>query len=168
MPTKKRRISHLLTNLKPQTSTEETCPSIHTADKVYKDRPKVYRECVQRLAEGSSITAIQRDLKVSWHTIAAIRTREAPAIAATKKHLAGLLGVAAQLALEKLITLLEEGKVPPGVMPIATGILIDKYRQFEGEPTQTIEVRKTVTLDDVRGELDRIKRGASDEIEVVE
>ncbi|WP_407680272.1 hypothetical protein [Candidatus Chordibacter forsetii] len=53
-------------------------------------------------------------------------------------------------------------------MPIATGILIDKYRQFEGEPTQTIEVRKTVTLDDVKGELDRIKRGPSDEIEVVE
>ncbi|MDG1172767.1 MAG: hypothetical protein P8M67_00565 [Opitutales bacterium] len=73
-----------------------------------------------------------------------------------------LLGVAAQLALEKLITALEEGKLPNGVMPIATGILIDKYRQFEGEPTQTIEVRKTVTLEDVRGELDRIKRGAVD------
>ena len=58
--------------------------------------------------------------------------------------------------------------MPPGVMPIATGILIDKYCQFEGEPTQTIEVRKTVTLEDVKGELDRIKRGASDEIEVVE
>ena len=46
-------------------------------------------------------------------------------------------------------------------MPIATGILIDKYRQFEGEPTQTIEVRKTVTLDDVKGELDRINRVAN-------
>jgi len=58
--------------------------------------------------------------------------------------------------------------VPPGVMPIATGILIDKYCQFEGEPTQTIEVRKTVTLDDVRGELDRIKRGALEDAEVVD
>ena len=53
-------------------------------------------------------------------------------------------------------------------MPIATGILIDKYCQFEGEPTQTIEVRKTVTLDDVRGELDRIKRGALEDAEVVD
>ena len=85
-----------------------------------------------------------------------------------KKQLASLLGVAAQLALEKLIEALEEGKLPNGVMPIATGILIDKYRQFEGEPTQTIEVRKTVTLEDVRGELDRIKRGALEDAEVVE
>ena len=168
MPTKKRRISHLPTSLKPQTSTEETCPSIHTADKVFRDRPKVYRECVQRLAEGSSITSIQRDLKVSWHTIAAIRSREASVIASMKKQLASLLGVAAQLALEKLIEALEEGKLPNGVMPIATGILIDKYRQFEGEPTQTIEVRKTVTLEDVRGELERIKRGALEDAEVVE
>ena len=73
-----------------------------------------------------------------------------------------MLGVAAQLALEKLIAALEEGNLPNGVMPIATGILMDKYRQFEGEPTQTIEVRKTVTLEDVKGELDRIKRGAID------
>jgi len=79
-----------------------------------------------------------------------------------KKQLASLLGVAAQLALEKLIAALEEGKLPNGVMPIATGILMDKYRQFEGEPTQTIEVRKTITLEDVRGELERIKRGAID------
>ena len=168
MPTKKRRISHLPTNLKPQTKTEDTCPSIHTADKVFRDRPKVYRECVQRLAEGSSITAIQRDLKVSWHTIAAIRSREAPVIATTKKHIAGLLGVASQLALEKLIALLEEDKLPHGVMPIATGILMDKYRQFEGEPTQTIQVRKTVTLEDVRGELEQMKRGALEDAEVVE
>jgi hypothetical protein len=168
MPTKKRRISHLPTNLKPQTKTEETCPSIHTADKVFRDRPKVYRECVQRLAEGSSITAIQRDLKVSWHTIAAIRSREAPVIATTKKHIAGLLGVAAQLALEKLIAAMEEGKLPNGVMPIATGILMDKYRQFEGEPTQTIEVRKKVTLEDIKGELNRLKNGDVIEAEVEE
>jgi len=45
-----------------------------------------------------------------------------------------------------------------GIMPIATGMLMDKYRKFEGEPTQTIELRKTVTLEDVCGELEQVKR----------
>ena len=44
-------------------------------------------------------------------------------------------------------------------MPIATGILIDKYYQLEGEPTQTIEVRKKVTLKQIRGEFNRVKNG---------
>jgi hypothetical protein len=79
-----------------------------------------------------------------------------------------LLGVAAQLALEKLIAAMEEGKLPNGVMPIATGILMDKYRQFEGEPTQTIEVRKKVTLEDIKGELNRLKNGDVIEAEVEE
>ena len=79
-----------------------------------------------------------------------------------------MLGVAAQLALEKLIAALEEGNLPNGVMPIATGILMDKYRQFEGEPTQTIEVRKKVTLEDIKGELNRLKNGDVIEAEVEE
>jgi hypothetical protein len=43
----------------------------------------------------------------------------------------GFLGVASQLALKKLIALLEENQISKGVMPIATGILMDKYCQLE-------------------------------------
>ena len=70
---------------------------------IFKHDPEVYRQCVQRLAEGASVTSIQKDLKVAWHTIAAIRTREASVIEATRKHFRGLIGVAAQLAVERLI-----------------------------------------------------------------
>ena len=45
---------------------------------------------------------------------------------------------------------------------------MDKYRQFEGEPTQTIEVRKKVTLEDIKGELNRLKNGDVIEAEVEE
>lgn len=162
MPTKKQRISHLPDNLPPQTSTEETCPSIHTAERVFRDRPEVYRQCVQRLAEGASVTSIQKDLKVAWHTIAAIRTREASVIEATRKHIRGLIGVAAQLAVERLIEKLQDDKIPPSVLPIASGIMIDKMRQSEGEPSQTIEVKKSITLEDVRKELAEMKRSAID------
>ena len=61
MPTKKRRISHLPDNLPAQIDNpEETCPSIHTAERVFRDRPEVYHQCVQRLAVGASIRAMKK------------------------------------------------------------------------------------------------------------
>ena len=43
---------------------------------------------------------------------------------------------------------------------MATGILIDKHRQAEGEPSQTIEVKKSLSLEEVRSELAEIRAGA--------
>ena len=83
-------------------------------------------------------------------------------IEATRKHIRGLIGVAAQLAVERLIEKLQDDKIPPSVLPIASGIMIDKMRQSEGEATQTIEVKKSITLEDVRKELAEMKRSAID------
>ena len=38
--------------------------------------------------------------------------------------------------------------------------MIDKMRQSEGEVTQTIEVKKSITLEDVRKELSELKGDA--------
>ena len=46
------------------------------------------------------------------------------------------------------------------IQPIATGNLIDKHRQAEWEPAQTIEVKKSLSLEDVRSELAEIRKGA--------
>ena len=81
-------------------------------------------------------------------------------IEATIKHIRGLIGVAAQLAVERLIEKLQDDKIPPSVLPIASRIMIDKMRQSEGEATQTIEVKKSITLEDVRKELSELKRDA--------
>ena len=51
-------------------------------------------------------------------------------------------------------------------MLVATGILIDKHRGMEEEPSQTIEVKKSVSLKDIRGELERIRRVESKVVEV--
>ena len=160
MPTKKPRVTIFPDNLPSKIDLEEACPSVHSAERVFRDRPEVYRECVQRLSEGASLYSIQRTLRVSWNTVAAIRTRETVVVEATKKHIRGLLGVAAQLALERLIEKLENDEIPAGVLPVATGILIDKHRQAEGEPSQTIEVKKSLSLEDVRSELAEIRKGA--------
>ena len=65
-----------------------------------------------------------------------------------------------KIYIERLIEELENNDIPAGVLPVATGILIDKHRQVEGEPTQTIEVKKSLSLEDVRSELAEIRKGA--------
>ena len=68
--------------------------------------------------------------------------------------------MAALLAIERLIEKLQDDKIPPSVLPIASGIMIDKMSQSEGEPSQTIEVKKSITLENVRKELSELKRDA--------
>jgi hypothetical protein len=79
-----------------------------------------------------------------------------------------LIGHASQLAVEKMIEKLDNDEIPNGVLPIATGILIDKHRQYEGEPTQTIEVKKSLSLDEIRAELANLKDEKVVEAEVTD
>ena len=50
------------------------------------------------------------------------------------------------------------------LMPVAFafGILADKERQYQGEASAIIEHRQVVTIDEVRNELEQMKRGAAD------
>ena len=157
MPTEKKRITIEAENLPANLSVEETCPSIYTAQGLYDKRPGDYAKLVQMLADGIPITRIKKELKVNHNTIAVVRSREKQVIDSSKKVMRGLIGHASQLAVEKMIEKLENDQIPAGVLPIATGILIDKHRQYEGEPTQTIEVKKSLSLDEIRAELANLK-----------
>ena len=158
MPTKKPRATSYAENLPAQTKVEETCPAVYTAAGLKLKRPDAYAGIVQGLVEGTALTTLRKKYKVSPNTVAVIRAREKEVIAACKPVLRGLIGYAAQSALETFICRLEDGKIPDGVLPIAVGILVDKHRQAEGEPTQVIEVKRTATLDQVKKELDSLKQ----------
>lgn len=168
MPTKKRRVVVEPDNLPAQTTVEETCPSVYTAAALKQKRPDAYAGVVQGLVEGTPLTRIQKRYKVGAHTIAVVRSREKAVIAQCKQVMQGLIGYAAQSSVEKYIERLEADKIPDGVLPIATGILIDKARAADGEPSQVIEVKRTVTLDEVKAELDEMKRAEVIEAEVVD
>ena len=158
MPTKRKRIYQNAENLPATMVNEEVCPSIITANGLKLKRPDAYAGIVQGLVEGTALTTLRKKYKVSPNTVAVIRAREKEVIAACKPVLRGLIGYAAQSALETFICRLEDGKIPDGVLPIAVGILVDKHRQAEGEPTQVIEVKRTATLDQVKRELDSLKQ----------
>jgi len=157
MPTKRPREYQKAENLPANLKTEEVCPAVFTGQQLYDKRPKDYAKVVTMLAQGATITSITKTCKVSAHTIAVVKSREQEALKDSKKHLRGLIGTATHLAVEKLITKLQDDEIPNGVLPIATGILIDKHRQYEGEPTQTIEVKKSLSLDEIRAELANLK-----------
>jgi len=157
MPTEKKRITIEADNLPANLTVEETCPSVYTAQGLFDKRPGDYAKLVQMLTDGIPVSRIKKDLKVSHNTIAVVRSREKEVIEASKKVMRGLIGHASQLAVEKMIEKLDNDEIPNGVLPIATGILIDKHRQYEGEPTQTIEVKKSLSLDEIRAELANLK-----------
>jgi hypothetical protein len=168
MPTKKRRVIVEPDNLPSQMKVEETCPSVYTAATLKQQRPDAYAGVVQGLVEGTPLSRIQARYKVGANTIAVVRSREKQIIAQCKQVLQGLIGYAAQSSVEKYIERLEANKIPDGVLPIATGIMIDKARLADGEPSQVIEVKRTVTLDEVKAELNAMKRADVIEAEVVD
>jgi hypothetical protein len=157
MPTTRPRKVEYAENLPANLKSEEICPGVFTGQQLYDKRPKDYAKVVTMLAQGATITSITKTCKVSAHTVAVVRSREQETLKDSKKHLRGLIGTATHLAVEKLITKLQDDEIPNGVLPIATGILIDKHRQYEGEPTQTIEVKKSLSLDEIRAELANLK-----------
>ena len=160
MPTKRKRQLIIPDNLGPLTADEERLPMVATGERLFRDRPAVYRRAVEGLAAGDSISGLVKRLKVSHNTLAVISRREKPLIEATRGHLQGLLGHASKLALERLIGKLDKDEIPPAVLPVCAGILVDKVRAGEGDAVTVIETRKTATLDDVKAELQRIKAGA--------
>jgi len=157
MPTKRKRTTVMPDNLPANLTIDEACPIIYTAQGLFDKRPGDYAKLVQMLTDGIPVTRIKKELKVSHNTIAVVRSREKEVIDASKKVMRGLIGHASQLAVEKMIEKLDNDEIPNGVLPIATGILIDKHRQYEGEPTQTIEVKKSLSLDEIRAELANLK-----------
>ena len=67
----------------------------------------------------------------------------------------------------RIIDKLDKDEIPAGVLPITFGILRDKERADLGQATSVIEHRATLTIDDVKRELEAMKRAAID-AEIVE
>lgn len=153
MPTKRPRQQQSPDNLPAKLDPKDICPSIYTGDKLYLEQPERYARIAQGLAEGMSAIRLAKAEKVAPATVAAILKREKDAIEGSQRLTAGLTSIASQATLEKLIDALDADQVPPASLAICFGILRDKERQDLGLATQTIEVKKTVSLDEVKAHL---------------
>jgi hypothetical protein len=103
----------------------------YTAETVRRTRPKTYRKAVQLLADPTwSILQISKTLRVSEHTVRAIRQREAQSIAERKKTLAAMLANVAELGAERMEATI--GKASLRDAAIGTGIAVDKMLALTG------------------------------------
>ncbi len=108
------------------------------------------------------MSRIAKSEKVSPSTISVILKREQRSIDAVQSLTAGLTSYASQATLLKIIDKLENDEIPPGVLPVLFGIVRDKEKADLNQATSVIEHKTTVTIDDVKKELDDLRRDAVD------
>jgi hypothetical protein len=104
--------------------------------------PERYRSVVSLLAEGLGVRTIARLLRVSAHTVQAVRDREPDAVATLKKEIVRNSRQCSRLCLEAIRDLLldPEAKLSLRELGIVHGILTDKAELLDGQPTQRVDV----------------------------
>lgn len=165
MPTKKKRVNVTDTNAPPALKPDDIVPSVYTGQKLLEKDPARYSRVVQELAAGKPVSRIAKDNRISPCTVSAILNREKDTVKAVEDMTKSLTQYASQTALIRLIDKLEKDEIPVGLLPICWGVLRDHTRKDAGQPTQTIEVKKSLTLEDVKRELAEFKADAV-EVEV--
>src|SRR6266536_4646629 len=115
-------------------------PKFHcTGERLFRDRPDVYKAVVKLLAEpGVSVRTICRNLHVSDHTIRSVAAREGIALAAVKKEVLANITHGIRLASERVIELMPEASARDALLGV--GILGDKMALLSGEPTVRVEI----------------------------
>ena len=114
----------------------------YTAETVLRTRPKTYRKAVQLLADPNwSVLQISKSLRLSEHTVRAIRAREGQDIAERKKSLAGMLANVAELGAGRMEATI--GKASLRDAAIGTGIAVDKMLALTGQ-TPAVQIANIV------------------------
>ena len=114
----------------------------YTAETVLRTRPKTYRKAVQLLADPNwSALQISKSLRLSEHTVRAIRAREAQDIAERKKTLAAMLANVAELGAGRMEATI--GKASLRDAAIGTGIAVDKMLALTGQ-TPAVQIANIV------------------------
>lgn len=108
-----------------------------TGERLFRQRPEVYRAIVTCLAEGIGVRATARALKVSTNTVAAVRAREGATVETQKKETVSQLRQFARLGAERLLD--EVDKIPLQSLPIAIGIAVEKAELLDGGATARVE-----------------------------
>jgi hypothetical protein len=114
-----------------------------TGDRLALRRPDAYRASVNLLALGATYLSIAKTVKISVNSVAAVARREHLSIESQKKELSSRFGLAAGLAVERIIERLENdeaaGAIPLNQLAVTAGISTDKKELLGGGATQRIE-----------------------------
>jgi len=118
-----------------------------TGDRLFRDRPDVYKAVVLLLAEpGVTVRTICRELHVTDDTVRAVKARENISIAAEKKTVLSNITHGLRLASERVIELMPTASTRDSL--IGVGILGEKMQLLGGDATMRIDIGPRVNLGD--------------------
>jgi hypothetical protein len=124
-----------------------------TGERLFRDRPDVYREVLRLHAEGAGLKTIATACGVSVHTVYAVLAREPDAVATLKKEVLANLTRAAVVGSARMPEVMEHLSADKIAVPFA--IVVDKLQLLSGEATQRIE-RTEARPDQVRAYLETL------------
>ena len=108
----------------------------YTGERLFSQRPDIYRAVVELLGQGVGVRQIARTLRVSHNTIAAVRRREGDTVDTLKEQtvqaLARFVGAASERLLEEVHMIKLEA------LPVALGIATEKLLLLTGQATQRV------------------------------
>jgi hypothetical protein len=103
----------------------------------------IRQRIVNSLANGDSIRAIARALRVSNNTVVAIRETEWQQVAARKARIAAQAEQIATKAGDRLLESVESGEIKGPALVSVFGVAVDKMTLLRGEPGLTVHHQHT-------------------------
>lgn len=125
-----------------------------TGERLFRFKPEIYRMITCAIAEGLSVRQISRAFGVSTNTVMAVRDREPEAIDTEKRKVTSELRKFARMAIERLNE--EIDHIDIDKLPIALGIVVEKWQLLEGQATSRVEHVKTPGIEDYNRIIDAL------------
>ena len=115
----------------------------YTGERLARERPRIYREVMRLLSEGTSARKICRACHVTRETVRAVERREAESISARKQELAVIAARVAQASIEQLEDDVAAGKIKGAQLVPVFGVCVDKLQALSGDPALRIALDHT-------------------------
>ena len=112
----------------------------YTGERLARERPRIYREVMRLLSEGTSARKICRTCHVTRETARAVERREAESINARKQELAASAARVAQASIEQLEDDVAAGKIKGAQLVPVFGVCVDKLQALSGDAGLRIAV----------------------------
>jgi hypothetical protein len=110
----------------------------YTGERLARERPRIYREVMRLLSEGTSARKICRTCHVTRETARAVERREAESINARKQELAASAARGAQASIEQIEDDVAAGKIKGAQLVPVFGVCVDKLQALSGDPALRI------------------------------
>jgi hypothetical protein len=110
-----------------------------TGQRLARERPKVYRQVIALLAQGTSDARIAKLCRVSRNTVAAVKQAEAQTIEQRKQTILATAARVAELGFERIEEELAAGSIKGAQLVPVAGMSVDKVLALSGDPTIRIQ-----------------------------